>query len=225
MIAHDPLHGSGQADFPHPALALGDNAHASQGIGMADGRQRQPASDEAPHTVPEDASVLATPRQRTMPEPSHLESKKSQRRVVHGHSVIPEVSTHHRLQPLALFGDGFVHAELKFGFHLIQFRLQPFADRLPQHRIHSVASLLHADVRKAEKVERLRLPFSTPLPVIDRERTKLQQPRFLGMQFQVELPHSFREFRSKLIGIRFAVKSNHDVISKSHHDQIAVRTF
>ena len=30
-IARDPLHGSGQAGFPHPALALGDNAHASQG--------------------------------------------------------------------------------------------------------------------------------------------------------------------------------------------------
>jgi len=41
MIAHNPLHGSGQAGFPHPALALGDNAHAPQGIGMTDRRQRQ----------------------------------------------------------------------------------------------------------------------------------------------------------------------------------------
>ncbi|MGB7848989.1 MAG: hypothetical protein WBL63_25470, partial [Candidatus Acidiferrum sp.] len=24
MMTHNPLHGSGQADFPHPALALGD---------------------------------------------------------------------------------------------------------------------------------------------------------------------------------------------------------
>jgi len=31
MIAHNPLHGSGQAGFPHPALALGDDAYASQG--------------------------------------------------------------------------------------------------------------------------------------------------------------------------------------------------
>src|SRR6266436_6242199 len=223
MITHNPLHGSGQADFPHPALALGDNAHASQGIGMTDGRQRQPASDEAPHTVPEDASVLATPRQRTMPEPSHLESKKSQRRVVHGHPIIPEVSTHHRLQPLALFGDGFMHAPLKLGFHRVQLRLQPFADRLPQHREPSVAPLLHADMRKAQEVERLRFPFSTPLPLVDRIRTELQQARFLGMQFQVELLHSFRKFRPKLIGIRFAVKARHDVVRESHHDHIAVR--
>src|SRR3984893_5249719 len=55
-IAHDPLHGSGRAGFPHPALALGNNAQASQRIGMTDRRQRQPASDETPHAVPEDAA-------------------------------------------------------------------------------------------------------------------------------------------------------------------------
>ena len=30
MIAHDPLPGSGRADFPHPALTSGDDAHAAQ---------------------------------------------------------------------------------------------------------------------------------------------------------------------------------------------------
>src|SRR5271165_6385118 len=223
MFAHNPLHGSGQAGFPHPALALGDDAHAAQGIGMTDDRQGQPASDEAPHAIPEYATVLAASRQCAMPEPPHLESKKSQRRVIHGHSVIPDMSTHHRLQPLALFGDGFVHTTLKLGFHLVQFRLQSLAYRLPQHRIHSIASLLHADVRKAEEVERLRFPFSTPLPVLDRKWTKLQQSRLFGMQFQVELLHSFRKFSPKLIGIRFIPESNHDVVRESHDDDIAVR--
>ena len=77
-------------------------------------------------------------------------------------------------------------------------------------------------MRKAKKVERLRFPFSTPRPAVDRIRTEFQKSRLLGMQFQVELPHSFCEFRPKLIGIRFAVKSNHTVISKSHDDYIAV---
>src|SRR5437879_1724920 len=94
--------------------------------------------------------------------------------------------------------------------------------RSPQHRVHSVAPLLHADMREAEKVECLGLPFSTPLPVVDRKRTKFQQPRFLGMQFQVELPHSFREFRPELFGIPFALESNHDIVSESHDDNIAV---
>jgi hypothetical protein len=46
MIAHNPLHGSGQASFPHPALALGEDAHAAQGTGMTDGRPRLPISDK-----------------------------------------------------------------------------------------------------------------------------------------------------------------------------------
>jgi hypothetical protein len=58
MFAHNPLHGSGQTGFPHPALTLGNDAHAAQGIGMTDDRQRQPASDEAPHTT----FSFATPR-------------------------------------------------------------------------------------------------------------------------------------------------------------------
>src|SRR6266851_10312250 len=51
MIAHNPLHGSGRAALPHPALALGDDAHAMQGIGMTDRRQWQPTVDETPHTI------------------------------------------------------------------------------------------------------------------------------------------------------------------------------
>src|SRR5467141_2533781 len=451
MIAHNPLHGSGQAGFPHPALALGEDAHATQGIGMTEGRHRKPASDEAPHAIPKDAAFLAAPRQRAMPKPPYLEPKEIQRRLVHGHPVVADVSTHHCLQPLAYFGDGFMHPSLKFGFHLVQFRLQSLADRLPQHRKPSIAPLLYAYMRvsrpaefhhrplaepsvrlsphsapirqtgrpygpsvtrievllfpvasgmrppdptpslqlhyepsslvrvgppqcsasvrsprgfgrlgfslriratgscssaqqpasasrplyagrrphshqaprgpfpgglyapgfddtcflndasskgslsfvsrmltctglfprfysnahhhgllpqqlgsvwdlllkadpegssliycaacdphgylvhielliraflqhtEAKKVERLRFPFSTPLPLVDRIRTKLQKSRFLGMQFQVELPHSFRKFRPKLIGIRFAVKAHHDVVRETHHDDIAVR--
>src|SRR6267378_268874 len=448
MIAHNPLHGSGQAGFPHPALALGEDAHATQGIGMTEGRHRKPASDEAPHAIPKDAAILAAPRQRAVPEPPHLEPKEIQRRLVHGHPVVADVSTHHCLQPLAYFGDGFMHPSLKFGFHLVQFRLQSLADRLPQHRKPSIAPLLHTDVwvsrpaefhhrplaepsvrlsphsapirqtgrpygpsvtrievllfpvasgmrppdptpslqlhyepsslvrvgppqcsasvrsprgfrrlgfflriratgscssaqqpasasrplyagrrphshqaprglfpgglyapgfddtcllndasskgslsfvsrmltctslfsrfssnahhhgslpqqlegglrsapesrsrgafphlsrslftrlvhtellirvllqhTKAQEVKRLRFPFSTPLPLIDRVWTELQKSRLLGMQFQVELPHSFGEFRPELIGIRFAVESHHDVIREAHDDHIAV---
>jgi hypothetical protein len=43
------------------------------------------------------------------------------------------------------------------------------------------------------------------------------------MQFQIELLHSRSEFRPKLISIRLTVKSNHDVVRESHHDDIAVR--
>ena len=148
MIAHNPLHGSGQAGFPHPALALGEDADAMQGIGMTDRRRRQPASDEAPHAIPKHAAFVATPRKRAMPEPPYLEPKNPQRVLVLRHTVIPDVPTYHRLQPLAYFGDGFMQSSLKLGFHLVQLRLQPFANRLPQHRKPSIAPLLHTNVRK-----------------------------------------------------------------------------
>src|SRR5882724_10900826 len=80
-------------------------------------------------------------------------------------------------------------------------------------------------MRKAKEIKRLRLPFSTPLPAVDRIWTEFQKSRLLGMQFQVELPHSFGEFRPKLIGIRFAVEAHHDVVSESHDNEIAVRSF
>jgi hypothetical protein len=180
---------------------------------MTDRRRWQPASDEAAHAIPKNAAVLAPPRQRAMPKPTDSESKKHQRRFVHGHSIVSEVSTHNRQQPLALFGNGGMHASLKFGFHLIQLRLQPFAYRLPQDRKPSFALFLHADVRKAQEVERFRFPFSASLPVVDRVWTELQQSRFLGMQPHVKLLHTCREFRAELIGIRFAVW-----VATSHSD-------
>src|SRR6266576_1012579 len=194
-----------------------------QRIGMTDSRQWQPAVNETPHTIPQDAAVLASPRQRAMPEPPYLEPKDPQRRCVHGHPVVPDVSTHDRLQPSTLLKDGYVHAPPKLGFHLVQLRLQPFAYRLPQHREHSVASLLCANVRKAEKVERLRLPFSSLLPVLDRKRTKFQKSRLLGMQLQMELPHSLGEFHPKLIGLRLRLKSQRDIIRETHDDHFAER--
>src|SRR6202049_4797146 len=145
-IAHDPLHGSGRAGFPHPALALGNNAHAPQRIGMTDRRQRQPASDETPHAVPEDAAVLAAPRQRAMPKPADSEPKNCQRRLVHRHPVVAEVAPYTRPQPLALLGDGFVHSSPKLGFHLIQLRLQPLTYSLHLFLVPSLAPLLYADM-------------------------------------------------------------------------------
>jgi hypothetical protein len=114
---------------------------------MTDGGHRQPAVNEAPHAIPEDAAVLASRRQRAMPKPADSEPHNLQRLLVHGHSVIPDVPTPYRLQPLAQFRDGFVHPTLMLGF-----RLQPFAYRLPQYGEPSIAPFLHADVRKTLKI-------------------------------------------------------------------------
>ena len=180
-------------------------------------------ADQPPHAVPEDATGLAAPGQRAMPVVAHLEPKDVQRGSVHGHAIVAKMPTHDRAQPLPHFRDGIMHTPSKLGLHFVELRLQPLAHRLPQHRKHSIAPLPHANMRKAEEVERLRLPFSAALPVADRKRTKLQQARFLGMQFELELSESLLQFRLEPFGIRLHLEAHHDVIGEAHDDHVAAR--
>src|SRR6266496_1491521 len=158
MIAHNPLHGSGRAGLPHPALTLGDNAHAAQRIRMTRASRRQPTVDQAPHPSPRHARRLATPQQSAVPELTHLKSKRLQRRAVCRHTVVADVSTHDRTQPLAHLRDGIMQAQSEFGLDLAQLRLPAFAYRLPYHRISPIAPLLSTDVGEAKKMKRFRLP-------------------------------------------------------------------
>src|SRR5215471_423191 len=190
---------------------------------MMDASGRQPASDEAPQPFQGYAALLATTREGAIPVPTHLVAEDVQCRAVHGHPIVAKVSTDNRAKPLAYFRDGIMHAPPKFGLHFVQFRLHSLAHRLPQHREHSVAPLPHADVREAEKVECLRLPFSTPPPVMDRKGTKLQQPRLGGMQFELELSESLLQLCPEPLGIRLDLEAQHDVIGEPHHDHVAVR--
>ena len=222
-ISPSPPHRSGLADFPHPAPTSGNDAHAAERKRMMYSRRRQPAVDQTQHPFPRHSAVLAPARQRPMPKPAYPMTEQMQRCAVHGHSVIADVSTHHRPQPLACVLDGSVHAQSQLGFHRVQLRLQPLTNRLPQNREASVAPLLPADMREAEKVERLRLPFSAPLPISRRVRSELQEPRFVRMQFELKLPKPLGKFRSKLFGIRFVLEPNHDVVRVPHDDHIAVR--
>jgi hypothetical protein len=189
---------------------------------MTHAGRRQPAVNEPPHPVPPYAAVLASPRERAMPEAADLEPKDVQRVAVRGHTVIADVPADHRAHPCADCRDGVVHAPSEVGFHRVQLRLQARTNRLPPHRETSVAPLRPADVREAEEVERLRLPESARPPVLGRIGAKFQQPCFLGMQLQVELPKPLGELCPESFGIRLDLESHHDVIGEAHDDDVAV---
>src|SRR5580704_6343646 len=77
-IAPYPPHGSVRADFPHTALASGNDAQAALRIRVADAGRRQPVADEPFHTFPRDASSLTPVCEHAVPEPAHGETKVSE---------------------------------------------------------------------------------------------------------------------------------------------------
>jgi hypothetical protein len=56
-IARNPLHGSGRAALPHPALASGDNAKPPQGVRVTNARRGQPPLDKPAHPLPSTPAV------------------------------------------------------------------------------------------------------------------------------------------------------------------------
>ena len=112
--------------------------------------RRQPALDEPCHSVPLDATVLASSAQGTMPEVAHGETK-----VVHGmtvprYSEVTKMPAHDGLQPRADFRNGVMHAPPQFGFHLLQLGLHALANRLPKYQ-KPPSLRLPAQVREAEE--------------------------------------------------------------------------
>ena len=182
MVAHNPLHRSGLAAFPHPALASGDDAKAAQRIGMTNAGKGQPALEQTPHSFPGHSTGLTAPTQHAIPEPPHLKPKQMQRRAVHGHTVIADVPTNDLAQPLTHLRNRVMHAAAQLGFDLVELCLQPLTHRLPQHREAPVTALLRTDVREAQKVERLRFTQPGALAALGRVGSERQPSRFLRVQ-------------------------------------------
>src|SRR5215468_3446400 len=105
MIDHDPLHRSGQAELPHPALASGRDAVALVGPGVVDADGRDPSVDVPIDSFPGDPVGLAASPKRVPPEPDHAVSKRPELRAVAGHSVITEVPVDDAAQVGALLRD------------------------------------------------------------------------------------------------------------------------
>jgi hypothetical protein len=130
-ITRCPLHGSGRAAFPHPALASGGDAQTVPGIWMADADGRKPAAYESGHPLPSESVLLTTAPQTVTPEPSHCPPEGSQRARIHGYAIIVVVTTNHCSQIAALLGDGAVPAPAQFCFYFAQLRLHALTHRTP----------------------------------------------------------------------------------------------
>ncbi len=140
MIAHNPLHRSGRAALPHPAPALGADAEALDGPGMADAGEREPTLLVAPKSLPRHSVSLAPTTKGPSPEPCDIISERGNAREVPRYSVVTEVAHQHRPQELPLFRDGIVHAPPQLESQLAQLRVPSCTHRLPQQHATTLAT-------------------------------------------------------------------------------------
>src|SRR2546426_731468 len=222
MIAHNPLHGSGRAALPHPALALGNNAEAHEGIGMTDADGRQPPVDVASHPLPRQMMALAAALEGPPPKPADGRAEGANAAPVHGHAVVPHVPEYDRAQRGSHRRERLVQASPELGLDRLELRLPSLAHRLSQHREPSPPRL-PAAMREAEKVEGLRLPVASPPSVVRREAAELDQARLVGMQRQPELREPLAQLGEELRGLLPMFESPDEVIRKAHDHHIAAR--
>src|ERR1035441_2955479 len=84
---------------------------------------------------------------------------------------------------------------------------------------------LPADLREAQKDERLRLTFSASFPVEFGVPPELDPARFVRMQFQPKLPQPFPEIFQKAVGFRLRLESKDRIVGIPHHDHVSSRVF
>src|SRR5437867_539620 len=222
MIAHDPLHGSGRAALPHPALALGDNAEAHEGIGMANVGGWQPPVDVASHPPPRQMMALAAALEGPPPKPTDGRAKGANTAPVHGHAVVPHVPGYDRAQISSYRRERLVQTSPEFGLDRLELRLPSLAHRLPQHREPSL-SRPPAAMREAEKVEGLRFPVATPSPGPLRVAAELDEPRLVGVQRQPELREPLAQLGEEPLGLLPMLESHDEVVREAHQHHISVR--
>ena len=179
---------------------------------MADMGRRKPSADESLHTLPLDASLLAPSFERVMPEVADREAEVSQCVPVARHSEVSDMPTHNGLQPLDDFRNRVMHKPPQLDLDPLQRRLHAPANRLPKHH-EPTRPRLAADVLEAEEIEGLRLTQTSAFSVGRRMASELDQSRLFRVQFQLELFHSFFQFRPEPFGIVFVLEPNHGTVN------------
>ena len=97
--------------------------------------------------------------------------------------------------------------------NLLQLRHHPFASRLPPEGKIALP-VPAAGMRKAQEVERLRLPFSLPLPGAFGPATELDQLCLVRVQFQPEFCQAFLKLLLESLSV-FPGNSTTTSISRS----------
>ena len=82
---------------------------------------------------------------------------------------------------------------------------------------------LPADMREAQKPQRLRLAETPLLTLLGGEPPKPDQSRLLGVQLQAELREPVAKIRPEPLGVVPMLESHHEVVSKTRDDDVTAR--
>ena len=189
---------------------------------MANLSRRKPARNVACHAAPRQVVTLAATAQDRPPQITHPLAKGAQRRTVHGHPVVAEVTQQDRAQIRSLFPNGRVHAALQLFFQGPQLGLPPLPHRLAQYREMPLPGF-PATVRKAQEVERLRWAVATVSSILFRISAELNDSRFVGMQLEAEARESLAQFCQKLLCFVTMFETRDKVVSETDEDHLSAR--
>jgi hypothetical protein len=74
---------------------------------------------------------------------------------------------------------------------------------------------------ESQKIECIRFALASLLSVCRCVAPKLNQARFVRVQFQPKLTQTFPPFLEELFGLSSMLKSQHHVVSVSHNDHVS----
>src|SRR5665213_1244311 len=214
-------HRSQRALLTHWAPALDTNVEAHDGERMHGAGRREPPFDVEAHPAPVDPGALAAAPERIEPVPSHLVTERLHGIGVAGNGVVGEMPSHHGAEPAPLFGDGKVPASLDLVLDLGKLGPHPFRDGLALHP-EPPCLVLPADVREAQEFKRIRLPLATCRTIPGGVAPELDEPRLVGVQFQVELRKPLSKVDEKLLGVRLVLEPGDKVVGEPHDDHVTV---
>src|SRR3954447_4112081 len=206
----------------HWAPPLDFGVKARLGPGMKDAGLGQPSVGQAASSFPGDPAFLAAARQRLLPEPLDLSSKASQRLAVVGHRVVAVMPGQDAGKPASLVGDRVMHPSPHLGLDRMQLAAHLLLARDPLELEPSVL-VLRANVREAQKLERLGLAVAAPGPMLGGEPPELDQPRLVRMQLQTEHREPFAKIGKEALGLVTMLKARHVVVGEPHENHVPAR--
>src|SRR3989442_11280535 len=189
-------------------------AHVRIGLQDLDWWQQDPQA--LTKTIPAQMATLAPSPKRLKPDAQHVVAERLHPRPVAWNGVIFKIPPHHLPQPLPRSAYTTMHPSPQLRSNLLQLRCHALADRLAVYR--EVARLVvgPTDLGETQKIEGLRLPFSSLLPSLSGIAPEFNQARLVRVQFQPELPQPFPQLLQELLCFFSMLEPEHGIIGIAH---------